>query len=1823
MSQTPRVFISYSRSDGELFAEDLFERLTNAGIPVWRDREEMRGGEGWWDQIERVLDRAEFLVVVMTPGAVESQTVQKEWDLARRKGVCIFPVIASSEMSWDELPIWMRKGHCYDLKHEEQKFINDLNTRCERIRVPFMVEDLPSNYVLRSRLFDQLLKILVDEKRGSPKPAIAALRGAGGFGKTMMARALCHDIRARYVFYDGILWVSLGTNPENLAGKVDNLIFELTGGRTGFTEVADASNRLRELLQEKNVLIVIDDVWHEADARPFLVGGPECAWLLTTRNRDVLQRDIEEVVVGEMEADESIRLLGAGLPWESVRQPLKMLAERLCEWPLLLNLVHRILVDRVQRRGQTTVNALTYVNTKLDQQGLVAFDRGDRDARELAVKKTIGVSLELLQPDEESSEEIKSLFRFHPLNRFEELAVFPEEATIPLSVVSRLWHETAEMDDFSAEELCNRLFDLSLLLNYDLPTQTIHLHDVVHAYLRHQIGKERESELHRQLADVYLNKDSRQEYDTSETGYYLNHLTYHLAAGGRLKEMYDLIDQPWMETKSRALHSHQSFNADVQLAIQSAHREDPPNLLQLSRLSLISSTLISLATSTPVEVISVLAHCGKLDQARGSASLIVDPERRFDAFFHLALGLKEKDTPATKKEFLGLLEEVFGMAIQDRETRVEQLLDEILSIMEPEEILQNISSADTRRRVLSFLLAKLDSRDRLEFARRVRNSPEFQTVEMITTFSELGELERALQIAEGRNDKDEGFNYERSIARSAAESGDLERALAIADAHQSAWDYWSSDFTFVEYVANSLVQIEDPNKLETVVQRIQTDDLKTRICQQLVRSLSAANQFQRAREAASFIQSGDRNYAFYDIAGDLCKKHRFAEALALQNDLTPEWHTVLKALVAKYQAETEKGALELAQEAAKEVDTIEDDLRRAVALTYLSLAFQSLGCVKESNDLALKSMAVAKSLSENKRWVLLNSGATLIKNGCANELGPLTLLGWERREVATQWASHLIEMSEFDKAIKLMDELEDAFDKSRFLCTILPDLFEAHDSDRIVVAIRNIEGNYYRSNVLAKLTDLSIEKREYAQVVEALETIDAYYRTEHVEKLIPHLVESDEAELASAAIEGTEDQGLRIKYLRTLMRKAVESGKLDHTWHPYGEGMSAELVSELQLEISETFIRRRELDQAVEAAKANEGFYRNDALEKVFIALMDDGQVNRVLELVSQMNSEYKRDDVLKRLAAWFVGQGDWQSAHELLKQMSESTYLNHKLDVLEMIFEYLLTAKDYNTARQIASQMPAQAKHEYLAKLALALTRSGDDEGAMRLANEILFSPEGNMDLRGREKFFLKIAEKLVELGLYETDRILESNLGLDGVGELLAKKAEHLARLNQFSEAFQTITLIDEEIFQNLWYRAKALLEIASQLRLSNRNDEARECALRAKTETANALHKQEFMLRLWNERGVNQLAKSYEVAVGCGAFPTADAIRKDIQATDLGIELDIIASLAPLLVESGKTTIAYGLTEAIEDEVRRAKAWDNIAAIQLRNGQKKECLESALKAIEAIGKAKSWSHLEAQEASIRLLILAGDRQRWREPLATAEAEFEQDPLLKGAAVTLASAAALALAEVGVQNEAAKLIERFLEVSEKSARSEFASALFHLGRIDEARELARELSGLSEGMAQSDWENKFRYTVAQLLAKTGDTPGALAVLNAAYDPSKGLGMVMDETAEKMSLAHGPKDGARFWSEAVNKLDSAEDRATMLCHIAHELNNRAQPVEAMHVLAEALWLSRNLYRGTLFSVLEKGVNVIASVQRGELLEKMYAAFVRTDGWWLGHPSLE
>ena len=109
----------------------------------------MEGGVGWWKQITEAIDRVEFLVMVMTPGALRSETARRESRYARQQGVRICPVLAAadSQMDFGALPTWMRKAHFYDPAKEWGTLLGFLKSAGMENRVPFMAPDLHEDFV--------------------------------------------------------------------------------------------------------------------------------------------------------------------------------------------------------------------------------------------------------------------------------------------------------------------------------------------------------------------------------------------------------------------------------------------------------------------------------------------------------------------------------------------------------------------------------------------------------------------------------------------------------------------------------------------------------------------------------------------------------------------------------------------------------------------------------------------------------------------------------------------------------------------------------------------------------------------------------------------------------------------------------------------------------------------------------------------------------------------------------------------------------------------------------------------------------------------------------------------------------------------------------------------------------------------------------------------------------------------------------------------------------------------------------------------------------------------------------------------------------------------------------------------------------------------------------------------------------------------------------------------------------------------------------------------------------------------------------------------
>src|SRR3989440_6367735 len=115
-------------------------------------------------------------------------------------------------------------------------------------RRPFQARKLPEGYIARPKVFEAVKQLLLTHEGSQTTAITTALRGAGGFGKTTLALALCHDPDIQAAFPDGILWVELGEHPPRSLDVLNGVLHALEPSLSGAITLEEARNRWRTAL---------------------------------------------------------------------------------------------------------------------------------------------------------------------------------------------------------------------------------------------------------------------------------------------------------------------------------------------------------------------------------------------------------------------------------------------------------------------------------------------------------------------------------------------------------------------------------------------------------------------------------------------------------------------------------------------------------------------------------------------------------------------------------------------------------------------------------------------------------------------------------------------------------------------------------------------------------------------------------------------------------------------------------------------------------------------------------------------------------------------------------------------------------------------------------------------------------------------------------------------------------------------------------------------------------------------------------------------------------------------------------------------------------------------------------------------------------------------------------------------------------------------------------------------------------------------------------------------------------------------------------------
>jgi WD40 repeat protein len=530
------IFISYARDDDEAFVTRLRENLIANGKAVWWDRASMESrGRTFLAEIRAAIESAERLVLVVGTKTKERPYVEVEWRHALRNGVVVTPILRLGDYS--DVPEALTALHCEDVREHvpEAQAMAEVRRILDKPVPPLGpllgVPRLPSPYVARPDTLDRLLsRVLIDSYQPIDMEAdqrITALTGMGGVGKSVLATALAQTAEVRRSFQGGVVWTTVGKNPDLL--RILTRIGRAVGDDvSNYSDLDAVRILLGRALAQANYLLILDDVWDpEVVDALHLAAGKGVRILMTSRHQDLFaSTGVHHIVVDELSERQGLELLAqwTSTPLEQLPKEAREICAECGNLPLALSMIGAMIgsrpdhwayaLERMRRADLAKVSARIpdYPYQTLDRAMLVSF------------------------------EELDSPFQ----ERYLDLAALPEDASAPIQMFQRWW--VAEgADSLDAVETMDRLVERSLVRVYSDGRCAVH--DVQRDFLLARVGDS--ASLHSRWLAAFRPGEGAGWWTAPDDGYLLDHLDYHLREAGRVDEWRELLTSfEWLESKA-------------------------------------------------------------------------------------------------------------------------------------------------------------------------------------------------------------------------------------------------------------------------------------------------------------------------------------------------------------------------------------------------------------------------------------------------------------------------------------------------------------------------------------------------------------------------------------------------------------------------------------------------------------------------------------------------------------------------------------------------------------------------------------------------------------------------------------------------------------------------------------------------------------------------------------------------------------------------------------------------------------------------------------------------------------------------------------------------------------------------------------------------------------------------------------------------------------------------------------------------------------------------------------------------------------------------
>ncbi|MEL7357349.1 MAG: NB-ARC domain-containing protein [Cyanobacteria bacterium J06560_6] len=527
--------------------------------------------------------------------------------------------------------------------------------------VPLQMPPLPDHFVERPKQQDAVKNELLDETTKQGTLVVSAIYGLGGIGKSVLASKLAHDREVQERFSDGILWATLGQNPDILP-LLSGWIQSLGDYDYKPTAIEPASNHLRTLLYDKRTLLVVDDVWNPKHLEPFRVGGEGSCVMVTTREARIPEARRYDLDV--MDAAQAIELMTQKLSEplsEEARGQALAFAKRVGYLPLALELAASQIEEGVS--WQELFEDFTAEVARLEGLDWYGSEEEPDDAerRKYSLLACFNLSLKQLSAEQ--------------LQQFAWLGIVPEDVSLTQEMAQTLWQVTSRQAGSILRTFRNKALVLQGTKQADeRASYRMHdlMHDLAQRLLVSPVEPEKVGELpglglsrtaaHGELIGRYQAKTVGGRWHTlKDDEYIFAHLTWHMKQAGQTEAICNLlcaIDEDgrngWYEACD-ALGKPAGFVNDLgrawQLAVDSYEQAPRETVSQLFRYALIRTSLNSLASNVSAEMVGGLVKAGVWQPAQGFAyaQQAKDPWLRADCISEIAPYIPQALLPEVMK----------------------------------------------------------------------------------------------------------------------------------------------------------------------------------------------------------------------------------------------------------------------------------------------------------------------------------------------------------------------------------------------------------------------------------------------------------------------------------------------------------------------------------------------------------------------------------------------------------------------------------------------------------------------------------------------------------------------------------------------------------------------------------------------------------------------------------------------------------------------------------------------------------------------------------------------------------------------------------------------------------------------------------------------------------------------------------------------------------------------------------------------------------------------------------------------------------------------